>query len=368
MYSIIRDDIDNFVFISDIHLGCKNASIEWSENIVSYFKNFFIPILEQQTKCGKTAVIIAGDFFDNRQNIDINIMNIGANIMEEISKICEVFILIGNHDIYKKSDIDISSTRIFKYFNNVKVIDDIAEILCKDNIRMTLIPWIGDHKKETEIISEHADSNFIVMHASISGMSMDNGREILDGANPSVIKNGMILSGHIHKRQESKKVIYFGSPYQMRRSDIGNDKGLYILHIENKPSLTYVQNTYSPKFLRLNLLDILDKDIDELKTIVYNNYVDIIIKKRWMNDISVSKLMEIMDQCQVKKIEIILDKDDNIINDKEVTVNKDMTITDVFNSRLNSYSLSDNDIQYLNNLNNSYLKLATDNLGLEDTI
>lgn len=362
-----RDYIDKFIFISDIHLGCKNASIEWSDNIVNYFKNFFIPLLKTNLNDGKNiAVVIAGDFFDNRQNIDINIMNIGANIMEEISNICEVFIIIGNHDIYKKSDIDVSSTRIFKYFNNVHVIDDVAEISYVNNSKMIFIPWIGDHKKETEIISKHSDSNFIIMHTSISGMTMDNGREILDGANPTVFKDGIILSGHIHKRQETKKVIYFGSPYQMRRSDIGNDKGIYILNASSN-SLTYVQNTYSPRFLRINLLDILDKSFNDIKSLVYNNYVDIIVKKRWMNDIDVSKLLEIMDQCQVKKIEIILDKDDNnIINDNNIIINKDTTIKDVFINRLNNYGLSDDDIQYLNNLNDAYLKLAND--GLESDL
>lgn len=366
-----RENIDRIVFLSDIHLGLRNASIEWIENITSYFDKFFIPLIKKYKSKETVALVIAGDFFDNRQHIDINVMNVGSQIMHKLSKEVEVFILVGNHDIYKKKDTDITSLKLFEVFDNVNVVYNLSQILLKGNKKMTLIPWVGDHKAETELLAKHKNDDFIIMHTDISGLSFDNGREIIDGANISVIETGKIYSGHIHKRQENDKVVYLGSPYQLRRSDIGNNKGVYSIKLVEKGSecttkQEFVANEYSPKFLRIRISDILNLPIGNIKKIVENNYVDIIIKKKHMNEINIAKLMEAMGLCNTKKIEVILDKFDNELVQQETTeVTKDLTITDIFNEKLNKFELSDEAKETLKEMNAKYLELAIEALGGE---
>jgi DNA repair exonuclease SbcCD nuclease subunit len=367
-----RENIDRVVFLSDIHLGLRNASIEWIENITSYFDNFFIPLIKKYKKSKETvALVIAGDFFDNRQHIDINVMNIGSQIMYKLSKEVEVFILVGNHDIYKKKDTDITSLRLFDMFDNVNVVYNVSQLLLKGDKKMTLVPWVGDHKAETNLLAKHKNDDFIIMHTDIAGLNFDNGREIIDGANISVVETGKIYSGHIHKRQENDKVVYLGSPYQLRRSDIGNNKGVYsIKFVEKGSSYTtrqeFVANEYSPKFLRIRISDILNLPIGNIKEIVENNYVDIIIKKKHMNEINIAKLMEAMDLCNTKKIEVILDKFDNELAQQEtIEVSNDLTITDIFNEKLNKFELTDEAKETLKEMNNKYLALAIEALGGE---
>ena len=366
-----RESIDRVVFLSDIHLGLRNASIEWIENITSYFDNFFIPLIKKYKSEENVALVIAGDFFDNRQHIDINVMNIGSQIMYKLSKEVEVFILVGNHDIYKKKDTDITSLKLFDTFDNVNVVYNVSQLLLKGDKKMTLIPWVGDHKEETNLLAKHKNDDFIIMHTDITGLNFDNGREIIDGANISVVENGKIYSGHIHKRQENDKVVYLGSPYQLRRSDIGNNKGVYsIKFVENGSSYTakqeFVSNDYSPKFLRIRISDILNLPIGNIKGIVENNYVDIIIKKKHKNEINIAKLMEAMDLCNTKKIEVILDKFDNELAQQEtIEATNDLTITDIFNENLNKFELTDEDKETLKVMNNKYLELAIEALGVE---
>ena len=366
-----RENIDRVVFLSDIHLGLRNASIEWIENITSYFDNFFIPLIKKYKSEENVALVIAGDFFDNRQHIDINVMNIGSQIMYKLSKEVEVFILVGNHDIYKKKDTDITSLKMFDTFDNVNVVYNVSQILLKGGKKMTLIPWVGDHKEETNLLAKHKNDDFIIMHTDIAGLSFDNGREIIDGANVSVVENVKIYSGHIHKRQENDKVVYLGSPYQLRRSDIGNNKGVYsIKFLENGSGFTtrqeFTANDYSPKFLRIRISDILDLPIGNIKQIVENNYVDIVIKKKHMNEINIAKLMEAMDLCNTKKIEIILDKFDNELTQQEtIEVTNDLTITDIFNEKLNKIELTNEAKEALKEMNTKYLTLAIEALGGE---
>ena len=86
---------------------------------------------------------------------------------------------------------------------------------------------MGSFNEETKYLLMYKDTaDYAFMHTEISKMKMDNGMSITSGVNPDAF-NGMIFAGHIHKRQETKKVIYVGSPFQMSRSDIGNQKGIY---------------------------------------------------------------------------------------------------------------------------------------------
>ena len=98
------DSVDDVIFISDIHFGAKSASTEWSGNMIGYFENFFFPLAKQEFADGfNPVIVIAGDFFDNRQHIDIDIMNKAMDIMEKMSSICPVYMMVGNHDIYKST-------------------------------------------------------------------------------------------------------------------------------------------------------------------------------------------------------------------------------------------------------------------------
>lgn len=368
-----KEDVDRIVFISDIHLGVKNASIEWVDNITKYFDNFFIPLLKKYINNKENViVVIAGDFFDNRQHIDINILNIGVNIMKKISSLVEVFVIIGNHDIYKKKDTDVTSLRLFEFFDNVHLISELSELILKgkddDHKRkMMLVPWVGNHAEETKILSKHTNEDFVIMHTDIAGLKFDNGREIIDGTNINVLKKGKIYSGHIHKRQESEKVVYLGSPYQMRRSDIGNDKGIYSLKITNESvEEVFELNKYSPKFLKLRLLDILELPLQKIKKLTENNYVDIIIKKSIMNEINMAKLMESMEICNTKKIEVILDKNDTEDVDNNPAAKKDMSISEIVAERLASFrDLTEEDRKTLTSMNINYLTLAAETLGSE---
>ena len=47
MKNINRPEIDRILFISDIHLGVRNASFEWIDNMTEYFDNFFIPLMRK---------------------------------------------------------------------------------------------------------------------------------------------------------------------------------------------------------------------------------------------------------------------------------------------------------------------------------
>ena len=364
---IHKTEVENIVLLSDVHIGARNASLEWLDNMKNYFTNFFIPYLKTvvQDNADKTALIIAGDFFDHRQHIDINVLNVGLDIMIQLSSVVQTYIVIGNHDIYKKRDVDVNSLRVFRALPNVKVIDTLTLLNVKSGVKFALIPWIENHEEETNLLKElKTMSDYAIMHADISGMIYDNGRAILNGAD-SKVYGKKIYSGHIHKRQEGKNVTYIGSPYQLKLSDIYNVKGVYTLHVNDDGTVkeSFVENKYSPIFLKVAFANILNKTLGELKSMMHNNYVYIVIPKKVSKELNKPVLMNALEECGAKHLEIIIDKDkDNTVVQENAV--SDMSINDIFLNKINAMTdLGETERKDLINMNNMYMKQASEELS-----
>ena len=368
----IREDISQVIFISDVHWGVRNGSIEWLENIRSYFNDFFIPLIKsQKKKKQKPCVVIAGDYFDNRQNIDIAVLNSAMDTITDIASLCPVYIMIGNHDIYKKSDTDITSLRPMLDMKNVTLIYDKMELEIKSGKKFLLVSWVGDMKKENKIIVENKDKyDYLVFHTELTGMTYANNRPIVNGLQIDVCDdNCRILSGHIHKRQESKKGLYFGSPYQMDRSDIGDQKGIYMFTVDGENVVrTFVENNYSPKFLCVRFGEI-GRNPEKWKDIVANNYVDIVFTEDETAKVNVNNFLDDIQVYGPKHIELQVEKRkvdvqegvvffDDAGNFVDMTVKPDATIEEIFDKRVEQMNLKKTEVKEIKKINEKYLKRA----------
>ena len=360
---------DKVIMIGDVHYGVHASSLEWVENINSYFYNFFIPLVKKE-KTDHTCVIILGDYFENRQNLDISVMNEAYKVMEELSSIVPVYMIIGNHDIYRKATIDTHSLRCLENMPNVYLIDKdgIGEIKMANNEKITMLSWVGNYEKETALIDKYKkDSRFILMHTEVCGMKYDNGRDITEGA---VVKLGKsrckIYSGHIHKRQESKTVTYIGSPYHMDRKDIGNQKGVYILYNEGDDIMEkFVPNTFSPIFIE----PIMTIENGEWKLSipvenVANNYVEVYMKQEVADAINQSKVQEILLSYKPKYLVFCPIKSEVEINIDINTIEK-TDVNDVFEKTVDDMKITDEQKEELIKMNGEYLKAALNELGIQ---
>ena len=69
-------------------------------------------------------------------------------------------------------------------------------------------------------------------------------------------KSPTIVSGHFHKKSHRKyengQILYLGSPYQQNFGDVGDERGIYILNLENH-AFNFIENKISPKHLKISL-------------------------------------------------------------------------------------------------------------------
>ena len=196
------------------------------------------------------------------------------------------------------------------------------------------------------------------MHTDISKMKYDNGMPIVGAVDAELFK-GKILSGHIHKRQENKNVLYIGSPYQLKRSDIDNIKGIYQLDVLSN-ELSFIENNYSPIFHKIHVKDFIEMNITERNEFLDNNYCYITIEESELRKYKKTDLYDIINMSNAKNVTILVNKQNNSDIDESIDYSE-KTIEDLINESIYALEVDDEvkdrllkkSMQYLTNAQNS---------------
>ena len=262
--------------ISDLHFGVHSSNIEWIEIGKDYYNNFFFPLVDKEKEEGDCCLIL-GDVFESRQSINILVMNEAHKIVKEIASRMPVFILVGNHDCYRKNTTETNSLIAFKDIDNVTIIESDVEIEFANKSKALFIPWVEDKKEMQEKLKTAEHHEYLFLHEDFSGMK-SSAHSVVPGGLPYAIVNNFdnVYSGHIHYGQKIKNVTMVGTPFATSRSDVDNDKYVYLLDFENRTEEKFL-NDYSPKFMKLDLEEAKAMKDADLKKLVNNNFVDIVV-------------------------------------------------------------------------------------------
>jgi len=352
--------------LSDLHFGVRANSIEWIENQLSFFNDFYIPLIKEKKRDGDILFVL-GDWFDNRQFLDINVMNKSIDIVSKLSNILPVYFMTGNHDIYKKNDTDVNSLIAFKFIPNVKIFEEPL-IITNGKTKILVLTWTGNG----EIEEEYAKANicdYIFAHTDIAGFKYDNGFDIKKGARLQKIPGvKRLYSGHIHKRQEHKGSVYIGSPYSTKRSDIGNKKGVYIIDTETDYQ-EFIPNTFSPIFQRIQLEELIEMTLEKAYKILENNYTDIIVPDKYIHLFNLTKFIDLLSGCNYKRIETRTEK--NKFDDSFSEILNDSEIKDIITLLENNIDILDKNPEIINKLkllNKEYYEKAKSDEVYQDNI
>jgi len=235
--------------VSDLHLGVHQNSEKWLKEALKFAKWF----RDDLDKRGVNEIIIPGDIFHDRTDINLLTIQYAAQIFEEW-KDFRIWIIPGNHDCFFKDNADVTSISIFKLYPNITVFGK-TETLIKNKRTIQFVPW-GCNVDPT------AKSDVIVGHFELNGFKM-NSFKVCEGhqdCDHILDVGSIVLTGHFHLRQEmrTKKglVLYVGTPYEMDYNDIGSEKGYHILDL-NDLSIERVVYTLTTKHKRLTLSNII---------------------------------------------------------------------------------------------------------------
>jgi hypothetical protein len=140
------------------------------------------------------------------------------------------------------------------------------------------MPWV---EKRLDMIKEIQSNSgdYLFCHSDLNGCRMHlnsvahRNADKIDVDEFNRFKH--VFSGHIHIRQNHKNFTFIGSPYQMDRNDMGDQKGITVLDLVTG-KVNFEPNTYSPVFKKVQVTTEDDIDaIDSLKN--SKDYIDLVI-------------------------------------------------------------------------------------------
>lgn len=352
------------IIISDTHLGARSNSVEWLEVMKDWFYGDFIPKVKEQYQPGD-ILIHCGDVFDNRQSVNLLVLHEGIKLFEELSKIFVdgIYVIAGNHDVMRKTSNDVSSLDSLKYIPKVNILKEpvIADFATTTALFM---PWRTNDEEEKECLKEFEAQgcNYLFCHTNIRNLRFDGSRNVEEGLTLTELeKFQRVYSGHIHWGQHRGNVTMVGNPYQMTRSDAGNEKGWYIIDFASGEE-TFFENNYSPKFIRIYLNKYLDRSIGELEEICKNNRVDLYVPSSYLLKYQINPIIDLLSGI-TKKLEVIPFETDSLSEDEIFDENAEsfniIGLCEKYVSRLSSIDDSSKQ-KVINKINTLYTNIIKD--------
>jgi len=275
--------------MSDQHFGVRKNSEVFLKSQSKFIEEQLVPYLKENKI---DTIFMLGDLFDNRSSTNTKIMNSVYELFDKHLKEFKIYILIGNHDTYYNSSVEINSLKFLEGFDNVELIEKITKIRL-DEKDITLVPWVVDN---VEFVKEfHKMSCDVCMgHFNIFGFHFNKYKKSDDGIHSKLFgKCKKVFTGHFHIRNSQtlfgSEIIYIGSPYQLTRNDIDESRGFTILDlsnleydfIDNEVSLKYIKLKFPEKFNRKrienNIIDVhvdYDDSYNEDKVNKYINKIE----------------------------------------------------------------------------------------------
>jgi len=235
---------------TDIHFGLKSNSSVHNQDCEDFVDWYISKAKEEGCDVG----IFMGDWHHNRNSLNITTMDYSLRALEKLGQAFDAFYFFpGNHDLYYKDKRDIHSVEFGKYIPGITVVHEPTTIG-----DVTLCPWlVGDEwksigKKGGKYIFGHFELPSFFMNAMVQ--MPDHGEIKLD----SFKGYELGFSGHFHKRQQQKNMIYIGNAFPHNYADAWDDeRGMMVLEWGGTPK--YHTWPKQPTFRTIKLSELIDR-------------------------------------------------------------------------------------------------------------
>lgn len=273
------------------------------DNLFKFLEKTFFPYIEENNI---STVLILGDTWDKRKNIDFNILyDVRKRFFNRLLDLnIDVKIIYGNHDIYfKNTNIVNSIDLLLSDYSNIEIVKTHKEFDF-DGLKLGMISWINpENLIESLQWIKNVSVDILCGHFEIESFEMVKGHSCEKGLKPYIFNNFQkVLSGHFHVISDNGIIHYIGNPNQTNWGDYGLKKGFTILDTATK-ELTLIENQYNV----YEKIDFIDDKLDIVK-FDYDFYRDKIVRiytdlsnqtlKRKL-DLFFDKLQEVTFSCEI---------------------------------------------------------------------
>lgn len=319
------------LIFADLHVHNHKGQVDRLQNCVDVLDWVF-----QQAKINNCEYIFfLGDLFHERSKIDVlnylRTFEVFMKHMIDDASQRQVFLLVGNHDMYHKERWDVSSVKPLSAIPNVHI---IQSPLTKEigGCRINWLPYtnnplehIAKFKQEMgDILLGH-----IAVHGALLNTSYGTRSDVVVEFDSDMIPVDanlfsewkMVFLGHYHAAQKfNDKVEYVGSPLQLNFGESFQQKQIIVLDLRTLEK-TYIFNDFSPKHLIVSPDDIENSAYD-----LNGNFIRIVV-----NDIGNKDLVDLKQKIIKENQVLTLD-----LKQRDKSAKDDTTIIDDIQSILHN--------------------------------
>ena len=210
--------MDDYTVIGDPHAKPNNLNI--------------LEELFDKVEALGNRTIWLGDLLDTKEVIRGKCLNAWFNYLKNSP--LQHTILVGNHDWFNLECRE-HSLEVLKTLPNVNIVDSPQHTPGA----LGFLPYIHEEKElKKQIKLMQKDSVKIIFgHLELKGFDFGNGYICEEGLTERSFKDfQLIISGHFHKHQKKKNVVYLGTPFSHSFGESNQDK--YIGILKSKEELT----------------------------------------------------------------------------------------------------------------------------------
>jgi len=245
-------------FFTDLHVGAKSNSEQHNNDCIDYIDWFCDNV---KSDGNIDYICFVGDWHEVRSSINVFTLKYSYEMAKKINDLgLPVFFIIGNHDLYHRSNRDVYSVHPFREFENFIMIDeptvmkDIGDgVLMCPFLFHEEYPKLAEYKNVPLWIGHFEFKGFIVTGYNIT---MKSGPDHEDFK-----QQRRILSGHFHKRQTTGNVTYIGNTFPTSFADAGDTERGMMIYDHNTDDMNFLDWEECPKYIKANLSNILDEKV-----------------------------------------------------------------------------------------------------------
>jgi DNA repair exonuclease SbcCD nuclease subunit len=256
------------LFFTDLHYGIRANRTKYlniADDVVDH-------VIDMSHDRKIDVIIFGGDLYDNRNSINVKTLNRAHAALHRLTENtdCEIYLIVGNHDLYYRTSKEYSSTIPLRDISEKMHIVSSIEGYEWEGRKVLLAPWLTPSDVADFLKEAKTDWDLCFGHFEIKGFELNvSGFKNRAGFDSKVFKRiKKLYSGHFHKQQVQANIKYVGSPYQIDFGEEGDTKGFTIIDL---PSLKeeFVENHFSPRHHRVYY----SKKDSYKKRNIYNNII-----------------------------------------------------------------------------------------------
>lgn len=332
---------NEILLYADPHIHSHKRSADRLQDCIDALVWVFDSAIER----GIGSVVCCGDMFHDRTKIDILTLCRVYEVFERYfgkRKPFDLYLLIGNHDMWHRDRWDVCSPAFLQAFDGVHVVDKPCSLDIQGHF-VDFLPYTEDPTSHVPLVRSlqprSGDRRLLCSHLAMHGAKLNRFTEAdviveHDGDMVKIDQEFLggwdqIYLGHYHGEQilgDRDEIEYIGSPLELTKSEAGQRKHIIVHDLDNFQK-KYLINDFSPKHLIIKPDQFKDQDLARhFVTLVvpedssHAELIDIkhaILKSHGVGSLEIQherrRRDDSQDRAAVENARAILDSQDNML-------------------------------------------------------